>query len=102
VIENPNRLIEDQIEIAQSIGANYCAKPYAIRYHNRTGRVSVAWTAEPQGLIESIKLGMVASPNDVVKKNSVKRVIENHPEYATEAIQQLLDSGIEIERWWDF
>jgi hypothetical protein len=52
-------------------------------------------------LSESIKLGMVASLNDVVKKNSVKQIIESHPKYATEAIQQLRNSGIEVDRWWD-
>jgi hypothetical protein len=33
---------------------------------------------------------------------SVKQVIESHPKYATEAIQQLKDSGIEVDKWWDF
>ena len=101
VYENPNRLIQDQIEIIRGVGINYRAKPYATRYHQRTGRVSVAWTAEPEGLVESIKLGIAAPPNDIVKREKVKRIMKNHPEYVSKAISQLNDRGIEYNEWWD-
>lgn len=44
---------------------------------------------------------MVASPDDVVKKKSVKGLIESHSEFATEAKKQLNDSGIEADEWWE-
>ena len=43
----------------------------SITYHTRTGRVSVAWTAEPKGVYESIKLAMIAPPNDEVERRII-------------------------------
>ncbi len=101
VHDNPNRLILDQIEVVKSLGIRYQRKPYAIRYHKRTRRVSVAWTAEPVTILESIKLGMIAPPNDVVKKKIVKEIIKNHPKYVEEAISHLGSHEVEVDKWWE-
>ncbi|MHA2142630.1 MAG: hypothetical protein ACXADD_14155 [Candidatus Thorarchaeota archaeon] len=101
VYDNKNKLIQDQLEIAGMIGIQYHAKPYAIWFHERTGRVSVSWTAEPKGVLESIKLGMIAPPNDVVKRRLVKDLIRKNPSYVKKAMNQLGDCGIEVPRWWE-
>jgi hypothetical protein len=101
VFENPNRLIEDQIDIVRSLGVEYRSKPYTIRFHERTSRVSVAWTAEPESLLESIKLGMMAPSNDVVKKKIMKEIIKSHPKYVREAMKHFRSHEIEVHKWWD-
>ncbi|MHA2142694.1 MAG: hypothetical protein ACXADD_14480 [Candidatus Thorarchaeota archaeon] len=101
VYENKNKLIQDQLEIAKNLGIQYQAKPYAIRYHERTGRVSVSWTAEPKGVLESIKLGMLAPPNDVVKRELVKDLIRNNQDHMKRAMKQFSDYGIDVRRWWE-
>ncbi len=101
IYENPNRLIQDQIEIVRSLGIDYRSKPYTIRFHERTSRVSVAWTAEPETLLESVKLGMIAAPNDAVKKEIMKDIIKKHPKYVAEATKQFRDHEFEVNKWWD-
>ncbi|MFX1561081.1 MAG: hypothetical protein ACFFBL_10885 [Promethearchaeota archaeon] len=101
VFENPNRLIQDQIEIVRSLGIEYRSKPYTIRFHERTCRVSVAWTAEPETLLESVKLGMMAPPNDVVKKEIMRDIIKEHPKYVAEAMKQIKGYKFELNRWWE-
>jgi hypothetical protein len=96
VIENSNKLVEDEIRIVRGLGVKYNAKPYTIRYHERTGRVSVAWTAVPEGVLESIKLGMIAPPNDEVKREIMKNLIESHPTYVKRAMNQFEKNGIEF------
>jgi hypothetical protein len=100
VYENPNRLIQDEVEIVRSFGIKYIEKPYAIRYHERSGRVSVAWTAEPSELIDSMKLAMIAPSNDEIKQRIMKDLIANHPEYVVAAKKQFEDLGIDVHEWW--
>ena len=100
VYDNRNRLIRDEIEVVRSLGVEYQAKPYAIRYHIRTGRVSVAWTAVPKGLRESIKLGMIAPPNDEIKRGIVKEIIRNHQQHVEDELRRFKDHGVEIDKWW--
>jgi hypothetical protein len=101
VFENPNRLIQDQIEIVRSLGIEYRSKPYTIRFHERTGRVSVAWTAEPETLLESVKLGMMAPPNDMVKKEIMRDIIKKHPNYVAEAMKHIKGHKFELNKWWE-
>ncbi|NHI83568.1 MAG: hypothetical protein EAX81_04640 [Candidatus Thorarchaeota archaeon] len=100
VYENPNRLVEDEIRIVRKLGVNYNAKPYTIRYHERSGRVSVAWTAEPESVLESIKLAMIAPSNDVIKRQIMRDLIANHPKYMRRALRQFEKNGIEVYQWW--
>ncbi|MFX1483880.1 MAG: hypothetical protein ACFFCP_11925, partial [Promethearchaeota archaeon] len=101
VYDNRNRLIRDEIEVVRSLRVEYQAKPYAIRYHTRTGRVSVAWTAVPKGLHESIKLGMIAPPNDKIKRGIVKEIIRSYQQYVDDELRRFKDYGVEIDKWWD-
>ena len=101
VHDNPNRLILDQIEVVSSLGINYRPKPYTIRYHKRTGRVSVAWTAVPDELLESIKIMIIAPPNDIIKRAKVKDIIKSHSEYVVKALKQFKNQGLDVDRWWN-
>ena len=100
VYDNRNRLIRDEIAVVRSLEVEYQAKPYAIRYHIRTGRVSVAWTAVPKGLRESIKLGMIAPPNDEIKRGIVKEIIRNHQQHVEDELRRFKDHGVEVDKWW--
>ncbi len=100
VYENPNRLVQDGVSLLKEFGIEYNEKPYTIRYHGRTGRVSVAWTAEPNELIDSIKLSMLAPANDEIKRESMKEIISSHPKIVQKAMDQFLERGIDVEEWW--
>lgn len=47
------------------------ARPVSVHYHGKYGRVSVSWRWTATGE-NAIKLGIIASPNDLVKRKRVK------------------------------
>lgn len=100
VLENPNKLIKDEVEVVRGLGVKMDAKPYTIRYYERTGRVSVEWAAEPRSVFESIKLAMLAPANDEIKRGIMKDLIESHPEYVRRAKNYFAKKGTEVREWW--
>ena len=63
IYANPNKLIMDEERIAKLLGIKVYTKPQTIRYHIRSGRVSVAWYTITENLYGTIKLAIVAPPN---------------------------------------
>ena len=100
VLKNPNRLINDEAVMARSLGINIGSKPYMIRLYPKTGRVSVAWQARTQGIKETIKLGILAPPNDSKNRKLVRELLRNRSDEVEAAIAEIIDNGFDYQRWW--
>ncbi|MBS3793438.1 MAG: hypothetical protein KGY80_00875 [Candidatus Thorarchaeota archaeon] len=100
VIENPNRLVQDEVRIVRRMGIEYSRMPYTIRYYTRTKRVSVAWTAVPDGILESVKLMILAPSNDVVKREKMRDILRERPEDVKRAKEYFAKKGIQFAEWW--
>lgn len=101
VLKNPNRLIHDEVDIVRELGVDVDVKPSDIKYYPKTGRVTAIWQAHTIGLKEAIKLGIVAPPNDSIKKAKAKRMISGNSVQRRIALIELKDSNIECEKWWE-
>ncbi|MFO7837306.1 MAG: hypothetical protein R6V83_11730 [Candidatus Thorarchaeota archaeon] len=100
VDENPNHFIVDEVSMVESLGISVRVKAYTIRYHKRSGRVSVEWRAEPKTLYESIKLGIIAPPNDVKKREKMAEIIRSKLALRDKAIIELENNGMDVNEWW--
>ena len=100
VIENPNKLIHDEVDIVRELGIKVEVKPSEIKYYPETGRVTTIWQAYTTGLKETIKLGITSPPNDTVKKEKMKKLIEENSVKTKEALDELRGNSSEFAYWW--
>ncbi|TFG99013.1 hypothetical protein E4H12_04225 [Candidatus Thorarchaeota archaeon] len=101
VLDNPNKLIHDEVDVVRDLGVNVEVKPSEIKYYPESGRVTTIWQAHTTGEKEAIKLGIAAPPNDVIKKEKMKCMIEDNPAKTEEAMSELRKNNIEFELWWE-
>jgi hypothetical protein len=98
--ENPNNLINAEQRIMEILGIKDHKTPGTIRYHKRSGRVSVAWNLYPKGLRETIKLAIIAPPNDVRKRELVRNLLSSQSRLVRQVQQELSKKRIRIHEWW--
>ena len=101
IAENRNRLIDDEKRIAETLGIDVKVVASSVNWQERTGRVSISWTATPKDIFEAIKLGMIAPPNDVTKRGIVKEMLRRKNEDVEKALKFYEDRGVHIEQWWN-
>jgi len=101
IYNNPNKLIIDEVDVVQEMGINVDVKPSEIKHYPKSDRVSVVWQAHTTGLKESIKLGIVIRPNDVVKEQKVREMILKNPTLAKESIHEFESKEVDFDRWWE-
>ncbi|MHA1588220.1 MAG: hypothetical protein ACTSV9_05520 [Candidatus Thorarchaeota archaeon] len=100
ILRNPNNLINDEKRIVKNLGVKVVVSPYSIRYHQKTGRVSVSWVARTANIHEAMKLAMVAPPNDVKKRKIMRASLRSKPDEARRIYNEFADNGIDLEKWW--
>ncbi len=98
---NRNNFIEDERLMVESLSVSVRVLPTTTRYHKRSGRVSVAWRARPESLLESFKLGIIAPPNDVKKRGKLAEILRSDSKRTEDAVRELKSNGMRIERWWE-
>ncbi|MFW9888257.1 MAG: hypothetical protein ACFFER_08750 [Candidatus Thorarchaeota archaeon] len=98
--DNPNKLSEDGKKIAEKLEIKISIDPSNIRYYRRSGRVSIAWTARTKGVLQAMKLAIIAPPNDVKKRTLLRNVLRRKSKFVEQALLELRDSGVDIEEWW--
>ncbi|MFQ5834147.1 MAG: hypothetical protein ACE5H4_15695 [Candidatus Thorarchaeota archaeon] len=98
--ENPNRLIEDGKRTAEKLRIKVAIRPATVRYHRRSGRVSVAWTAHAKGILQTVKMAIIAPPNDMKKRQVLRKLLGCKPKIVKQAKEELADIGVDIEEWW--
>jgi hypothetical protein len=71
VIASPNRMLDDERNLAKSLGINVGRSPERVRYYEKSGRVSVRWRAGTTSTADAIKWAEMCPPNDVKKRGQV-------------------------------
>jgi hypothetical protein len=97
---NRNGFIDFEKQIVDRLGVDINTEPYTIRFHRGTGRVSVAWVATTSSIYNTIKLAMIAPPNDIKKKAILRSAIRSRPEYVSKIKKELHIQGLDLESWW--
>ena len=100
VENNPSNLIHDEVMIATELGVNVLEYPTVIHYYSGSGRVTVAWHARTKGVKNAIMLGIVSPPNDIRKRNKMRKMMSKYREVMNEVIRELKKKGIDFHRWW--
>jgi hypothetical protein len=72
VIANPNRLLDDEHDLAESLGIGVRKTPREIRFYEKSGRVSVRWQARTSTKADTEKWAERCPPNDVKKRKQVE------------------------------
>jgi DNA-binding CsgD family transcriptional regulator len=99
--QNPNNLIEYEVEIARILGIDLIKEPQSIFYHKRTNSITVSWSARTANINEAIKIAMIAPPNDVKKRKVVRKAILNNPDIVDGILSYYANRGIDVKKWWD-
>ena len=98
---SPNRLIEDEVRLVQSLGVKMEVNPSVIRFYSGSGRVTVTWQARTIGMEETLKLGIIAPPNDEQKREKMRVLMHSHPTEMSDALEDLEKRQVEFVRWWE-
>ena len=101
VNDNPNRLMEDEVNIIRGWGIKVETKPTVIRYYPKSQRVTVTWQSWTVGKSSTIELFMIAPPNDTKKRQKVQMIINMNPKEKKQALASLKGKGIVFSKWWE-
>ena len=99
VRNNPNRFVILETKLAKSIGLETTPNPDSIFYHRASQQVTVSWSAYVTGE-QAIRMGIVAPPNDAVKRKIMREWLLNNPEDVSRIVRELESSSIAVRRWW--
>ncbi len=97
---NRNELIDGGLRIAKQLEIKMDTKPYSIRYHKRTGKVSVDWRIFTINKNEALKLAIIAPPNDIIKRGILQKWLKEEAVMVENIRNELTHQGISIEQWW--
>lgn len=101
IFKNPNNFVEYEVRIASILGVKIEKTPQSIFYHKRTGAVTVSWGARTVGKIEALRLAMIAPPNDIRKRQVMRKSILDNPAIVEKIVSENRDRGMEVKRWWN-
>jgi hypothetical protein len=90
-LESNNRLIEDEKEIAESIGVEISLNPANVKYFPKTGRVTIKWKAVTHTREDAIYWARTCPPNDVRKREEVETYLRN-----------VVDGWLDKREWSDW
>ncbi|MDF1541111.1 MAG: hypothetical protein P1Q69_19595, partial [Candidatus Thorarchaeota archaeon] len=74
-LENRNRLLDDELDIAGYFGIGMTPFLTSVNYYERTGRVTVSWKAETNSVEDATRWGLIATPNDTRKRAIMKKAL---------------------------
>lgn len=100
VYQHPSKIVVQSVTMAKRIRVNMEAKPYAIRYFKKTGKVTVAWVVRTTQTYEMLKFAIVAPPNDVVKRKILRDALQKNKGLVNKALKELTNQGIVVVEWW--
>ncbi len=95
--QNPNRLVMTMEEIGSRLGVKIARSPGTLRLMRRTDRVSISWYARTKTIDDMIRLALIAPPNDVKKKELLKRYLGKRAERVSKIKDNLTREGVKIQ-----
>ena len=96
-----SNLIEDSVRVAQRLGVSMESKPCTVRYFNKTGKVTISWVARTGTIDDTIRLGIIAPPNDVKKRHVLKQIMMTKPRLVARTLRNLTKDDIAFDIWWN-
>ena len=93
ILDNPSNLLEDEARMIRRLGISIGTKPQTIRYHKKTGKVSVGWVAKTDTFDDAIKWAVLCPPNDIGKRKKVMGFLSAHEEDCTRIKDELIKAG---------
>jgi hypothetical protein len=95
--ENPNRLALNMKAIGTMLGVRIAVSPGTIRLMKKTDRVSVSWYARTRFVSDMVKLGLIAPPNDVRKREILKEYLRPRQDLVRKIEAKLKKRGVKIQ-----
>lgn len=100
VMVKPSNQIMDEKEVVEKLGVKLTISPISVHYHGKSGNVTVSWRWRTAGETEARKLAIIAPPNDVKKREVLRKwLLGNHKE-TEEMYKELRSQGNNVSRWW--
>jgi len=100
VMANPSNQIKDEKEIIEKLGVKLVDSPISVHYHGKTRNVTVSWRWRTAGEEQARKLAIIAPPNDVRKRDILKKWLQENPEETERIFKELESQGLDVHRWW--
>ncbi|MGY5871595.1 MAG: hypothetical protein RTV72_05065 [Candidatus Thorarchaeota archaeon] len=97
ILTNPSTLMDDEIKLLSRLNINAHPYPKDIVYSNRTGRLSINWTAYVFKNEDKMRWALLCPPRDIVKRKKVIEWIRENQDLSIEVKKQLLSEGYRID-----
>ena len=88
----PSNLLEDEARMIRRLGINIETAPRTIRYHRKTGKVSVGWIGRTKTPEDVLKWASLCPPNDVRKRAKVLCFLKSYVKTCATAEDELIRS----------
>lgn len=91
--------MNDEHHLIQRLGL-ICPNPVLlqINWSEKTGRVSASWTLSVGEQVSIAKWGLIALPNDIVKREKFIKWLRRNPEKVSEAGKQAVSEGHRLKK----
>ncbi|TFH09408.1 MAG: hypothetical protein E4H14_04480 [Candidatus Thorarchaeota archaeon] len=100
VMANPCNQIQDEKQIVESLGVGVVDSAVSVHYHRKSGNVTVSWRWTTSGEKNAMKLAIIAPPNDVKKREVLRKWLLENPEETEKMYRELRSQGLNVSRWW--
>jgi hypothetical protein len=100
VMANPSNQIKDEKQIVESLGVGVVDSAVSVFYHKKSGNVTVSWRWKTADEKEARKLAIIAPPNDVKKREVLRKWLLENPEKTARMYRELRSQGLNVSRWW--
>lgn len=92
ILDTPSNLLEDEARMIGRLGIGIETAPRTIRYHRKTGKVSVGWIGRTVDSEDVLRWASLCPPNDVRKREKVLCFLKSHLETWTKTGNELIRS----------
>jgi len=97
-LKNRNRLIDDEVRIAKSLGIEIVTRPMTVSFYEKTRRVSMKWHARTADVDSTIRWALLCSPNHGRKEAILKKWLSKQNEQDISRInEELKEKGFNLE-----
>lgn len=97
ILDNPCRLLEDEKQLAISLGIGIGTTPTQICFFKKSGRVTVQWMAYTKRIRDALRFGLIAPPAHKRKNKLFRKWLQARPKQEVQkVITQLKEEGFDI------
>lgn len=94
IMNNRNRLLDDEVKIMKSFGVKISVNPSRISYHENSGRITITWGADVQRRDSKIRCALAFPPNHPEKIKNTRTFLSNQSKQELLEIKEKLGKSI--------